>query len=172
MRGVVAILFALITFAMPGITLAVLVTIFGFYAFLDGIFALISTVKAVQGHRRWGAFLLEGVTGILFGLYAIVFPIAAAAAFVTFVAFWAIFTGILEIAAAFRLRRHIQGEWLLGLVGLLSILLGITLLAAPVKGAVVLVWVLAAYGLLFGVLLVALALRVRKLPQTAVYIAV
>jgi uncharacterized membrane protein HdeD (DUF308 family) len=169
LRGVLAILFALTTFVVPGITIAVLVTIFGFYALFDGIFAIVSTIRAVQGHRRWGAFLFEGVVGILFGLYAIVFPIAAAAAFVVFVAIWAIFTGIIEISAAVRLRRHIQGEWMLILVGVLSILLGLVLVAAPISGAVFLVWVLASYGLVFGVLLIALGFRVRRLPESVVY---
>jgi len=169
LRGVMAILFAIITFAVPGITIAVLVTIFGFYALFDGVFAIVSTIKAVQGHRRWGAFLFEGVVGILFGLYAIIFPIGAAAAFMTFVAVWAVFTGILEIMAAIRLRRHIQGEWILILVGVLSILLGSVLLAAPVSGAVFLVWVLASYGLIFGVLLITLGFRVRRLPESVVY---
>jgi uncharacterized membrane protein HdeD (DUF308 family) len=167
-----AILFAIITFAVPGITIAVLVTIFGFYALFDGVLAIVSTIKAVQGHRRWGAFLFEGVVGILFGLYAIIFPIAAAAAFVTFVAVWAVFTGILEITAAFRLRGHIRGEWILILVGVLSMLLGLTLIAAPVSGAVFLVWVLATYGLIFGVLLIALGFRVRRLPESVVYTSV
>ena len=169
LRGVMAVLFALITFAVPGITIAVLVTIFGFYALFDGIFAIVSTIKAVQGHRRWGAFLFEGVVGILFGLYAIIFPIGAAAAFVTFVAVWAVFTGILEITAAIRLRRHIRGEWILILLGVLSILLGLTLVAAPVSGAVFLVWVLASYGLIFGVLLIVLGFRMRRLPESVVY---
>lgn len=169
LRGVMAILFALITFAVPGITIAVLVTIFGFYALFDGIFAIVSTIKAVQGHRRWGAFLLEGLIGILFGLYAIIFPLGAAAAFVTFVAVWAIFTGILEIAAAVRLRREVKGEWILILLGILSILLGMILVAAPVSGAVFLVWVLASYGLIFGVLLIALGFRIRRLPHSAVF---
>lgn len=169
LRGAISILFALATFALPGITIAVLVTIFGFYALFDGVFAIVSTVKAVQGHRRWGAFLFEGIVGILFGLYAIVFPIAAAAAFVIFVAVWAIFTGILEIMAAIRLRRHIKGEWLLVMLGVLSILLGVILVAAPISGAVFLVWIFASYGLIFGVLLIALGFRMRRLPESTVY---
>jgi len=169
LRGVIAILFALITFAVPGVTIAFLVTIFGVYALFDGVLAIVSTIKAVQGHRRWGPFLIEGVIGILFGIYAIVFPLGAAAAFVTFVAAWAIFTGILEIMAAIRLRRHIQGEWVLILLGVLSVLLGFVLLASPVGGAVFLVTVFAAYGLIFGILLITLGFRVKRLPESAVY---
>ena len=164
LRGVVAILLAIITFAVPSITLALLATIFGFYALIDGVLAIVSTIKAVQGHRRWGAFLLEGILGILVGLYAILFPIAAAATFVTVMAIWAVVTGILEIAAAVRLRRHVQGEWLLILGGALSILLGIVLFAAPVAGAIFFAYVLAGYGLIFGVLLIALGFRMRRLP--------
>ena len=164
LRGVVAILLAIVTFAVPHITLAVLATIFGFYALIDGVLAIVSTIKAVQGHRRWGAFLLEGILGILVGLYAILFPLAAAAIFVTIMAAWAVITGILEIAAAIRLRRHIQGEWLLILSGVLSILFGIILFAEPLAGAVFFAWVLAGYGLIFGVLLIALGFRVRRLP--------
>lgn len=169
LRGLLAILFAMVAFAIPGVTIAVLATVFGVYALLDGVVAIVSTIKAVQGHRRWGAFLLEGIVGILFGLYTIAFPIAAAAVFVTVIALWAIFTGILEISAAIRLRRHVQGEWLLALVGILSMLLGIALFAAPISGAVLLVWMLAAYGLMFGILLIMLGFRVRRLPESVVY---
>jgi len=164
LRGVLAILLAIITFAIPGITIAFLVTVFGIYALIDGVFAIVSTIRAAHGHRRWGALLLEGIIGILFGLYAILFPIAAAAAFVMILAFWAILTGVFEIAAAIRLRRHIQGEWFLILTGILSILMGFLLFAAPISGAVFLVWVLAGYGLIFGVLLILLGFRIRRLP--------
>ncbi len=168
LRGIAAILFAIATFAVPGVTIAILVTIFGIYAIIDGILAIVSTVRAIQGHRRWGAFLLEGILGILVGLYAIVAPVAAAAIFVTILAFWAIITGVIEIVAALRLRRHIQGEWLLVLTGVVSILAGILLFAAPITGAVFLVWVLAGYGLFFGILLIGLAFKLRRLPAQAV----
>lgn len=164
LRGIAAILLGIITFMVPAITLAVLTTIFGIYALIDGVLAIASTIRAVQGHRRWGAFLLEGALGIFVGLYAIFFPIAAAATFVTIIAIWAVVTGILEIAAAIRLRRHIQGEWLLILSGVLSVLLGIVLFAEPVVGAVIFAYTLAAYGLIFGILLIALGFRVRRLP--------
>ena len=170
LRGIAALVFSIATFAVPGVTIAILVTIFGIYALIDGILAIVAAIRAVQGHQRWGFFLVEGIIGILVGLYAIAVPVAAAAIFITLLAIWAIVTGVLEIVAALRLRRHIQGEWVLILTGILSIGLGILLFAAPVPGAVFLVWVLAGYGLLFGVLLIALSLRVRRhaslaLPQ-------
>jgi uncharacterized membrane protein HdeD (DUF308 family) len=162
LRGVAAIILAIVTFAIPSITIAFLVTVFGIYALIDGALAIFSTIKAVQGHRRWGAFLLEGFIGIAFGLYAILAPVAAAGVFVSILAFWAILTGIAEIFAAIRLRRHMQGELLLGLTGVLSILVGVILLARPVAGAVFFVYVLAGYGLIFGVLLISLGFRVKR----------
>jgi uncharacterized membrane protein HdeD (DUF308 family) len=166
LRGFIAVLLAVIAFAIPGVTVAVLATVFGLYALLDGVLAIVSTIQAVQGHRRWGAFLLEGIVGILFGLYAIFSPIGAAAAIVTVIAIWAVVTGALEIAAAFRLRKHIQGEWLLILIGALSVLFGVALFAAPVAGAITLVWMLAGYGFVFGILLIIFGLRVRRFPAT------
>ncbi|HEX4164113.1 MAG TPA: HdeD family acid-resistance protein [Bryobacteraceae bacterium] len=167
LRGLAAILLAIVTFALPGITIAFLVTLFGIYALIDGVLAIISTIRAVQGHRRWGSFLLEGVVSLLIGLYAVIAPLAGAAIFVTILAIWALITGGLEIAAAIRLRRHIQGEWLLILTGIVSILFGILLFAEPISGAVVLVWFLAGYALVFGILLVLLAFRVRRAPISA-----
>jgi len=169
LRGVVAILLAIVTFMVPGITIAFLVTLFGVYTLIDGVFAIVSTIKAVAGHRRWGAFLLEGILGILVGLYAILFPAAAAAIFVTIFAFWAVITGVLEIMAALRLRRHLPGEWLLILTGVVSILFGILLFAQPIAGAVFLVWMIASYGLIFGILLIVVGLRLRRLPAGASY---
>ncbi len=168
LRGVIAILLAIVTFAVPGVTIAFLVTVFGIYALIDGALAIFSTIRAVQGHRRWSAFLVEGLVGIVFGLYAILAPVAAAAAFVTVLAFWAILTGIAELFAAIRLRRHMPGEMLLILTGIVSILLGAFLLARPVAGAVFFVYVLATYGLIFGFLLITFGLRMRRyIPPTS-----
>ncbi len=171
LRGCAAILLAIVTFAVPGATIAVLTTIFGIYALVDGVLAIVSTIRAIEGHKRWGALLTEGIVGIVVGLYAITQPIAAAAILVYVLAGWALVTGALEILAAIRLRRHIQGEWLLGALGLISIIFAISLFAAPISGAVVLVSFLAAYGLLFGILLIVLGLRLRRLPARAVSVA-
>jgi uncharacterized membrane protein HdeD (DUF308 family) len=161
LRGIVAILFAALTFFIPGITITFLVLLFGGYALVDGILAITSAVRAVHGRRRWGAFLLEGVVGIAFGLFTFVVPSLTLLFLIYLVGAWAIVTGVLEIAAAVRLRRHIAGEWLLGLMGLVSILFGVAIYAAPVAGAVVIALWIGAYALVFGVLLLTLAFRLR-----------
>ena len=162
LRGAVAILLAVAAFTLPGATVAAMTTLFGIYALIDGTLAIILTVRAVETHGRWGGFVFEGIVGLLFGFAAIATPLAVAAVLVQVIAIWALFTGVLEIVAAFQLRRNIQGEWILILVGALSILFGVVLFAQPLAGAVVLVWALAIYGLLFGILLVVLGVRLQS----------
>jgi uncharacterized membrane protein HdeD (DUF308 family) len=161
-------LFAIVTFLWPGITLGALVLIFGIYAFIDGVLAIIAAVRAVRGHRPWAALILEGVVGILAGLCAWMIPGLTLAFLVLLVAAWAIITGVFEIAAAIRLRRNIPQEWLLILMGVVSILFGVLVYMAPIAGAVVMVWWLAAYALIFGIMLVVLAFRLRRLHPTLI----
>lgn len=168
LRGVLAILFAVVTFLWPGITLGALVLLFGVYAFIDGVLAIIAAVRAVKGHRRWGALLFEGIVGILAGICAFLIPGITLAFLIFLVAAWAIITGVFEIVAAIRLRRNIPQEWLLILMGVVSIIFGFLIYRAPIAGAVVIVWWLAAYALIFGIMLLALAFRLRRLHPTLV----
>jgi uncharacterized membrane protein HdeD (DUF308 family) len=162
LRGVVAILFGVLAIALPGVTLGALILLWGVYAIVDGIFAIVSGVRAARRHERWGVLIVEGIFGIIAGVIAIFMPAAAAFAFAFLFAIWAVITGIVEIAAAVRLRREIAGEWLLGLAGVLSILLGIYVAIFPGLGLLGLVWVLGIYAIVFGVMMIALAFRLRR----------
>jgi uncharacterized membrane protein HdeD (DUF308 family) len=164
LRGIAAVVFGVLTFLWPGATIAVLAVFFGVYALIDGILAIVSAVRAAERHRRWGPFLVEGIVGILAGLFALFAPIATAAFFVYILGAWALITGAFEIAAAIRLRRDIPGEWALILTGILSILFGVLLFVAPLAGAVALVWIIGVYAVLFGVLWITVGLRLRKHP--------
>jgi len=168
LRGIAAILFGVLTFAWPGVTIAILVIFFGVYALIDGILAIISAVRAAEHRRHWAAYAIEGVVGILIGLFALFTPLGAAALFVYLLAAWALVTGVLEIVAALRLRRHIPGEWALMLTGVLSILFGILVFSRPLAGAVALVWIIAVYAILFGILWITLGFRLRSHPVRVV----
>jgi uncharacterized membrane protein HdeD (DUF308 family) len=167
LRGVVAILFALIAFSRPGITLVALVWLWGAYAFVDGVFGVIAAVRSAEQHQRWGMLLLEGISGIAAGIIAFAWTGITALVLVYLIAGWAIVTGIFEIAAAIPLRQMIEGEWLLGLSGVLSVLLGVLIMARPGAGLLVWVWMIGAYALLFGIVLLALAFRFRAHGQRA-----
>ena len=167
LRGALGILLGIATFLWPGITLTAVLFLFGGYALLDGALSLAGALRAAQAHERWGALLIEGLVGILAAFVTILWPAITALALVFVIASWAIITGIAEIAAAVRLRRHIHGEWLLAVAGVLSVLFGVFIAAMPVAGALVIALWVGAYMLVFGVTLVALGLRLRSWSRGA-----
>ena len=161
-RGVAAILFGILTFVFPPAAVASLVLLFGAWALVDGVFNLVAAFRAPKEGKRWGSLALEGIVGILAGLVAFFFTGLTAIALVMLVASWSLVTGILEIVAAIRLRKQIEHEWFLGLMGLLSVLFGIALFLAPAMGAIVLALWIGGYAIAFGALLVALGIKLRS----------
>lgn len=162
LRGVLAILFGLITFLWPGVTWLALILMFGVYAIIDGIFAITAGVVGSKFSPRWWMFLLEGIISLAAGVIAILRPGFASVVLIAVIAIWAILTGILEIAAAVRLRREITNEWMLAFAGFVSIVLGVVLFFQPVAGGLVITLMIGAYALIFGIMLVMLGLRLRK----------
>jgi uncharacterized membrane protein HdeD (DUF308 family) len=168
LRGLAAILFGILAFAWPGITLFVLVIFFGAYMLVDGIFAIVAAVRAAGEQARWWLLLLEGILGVVAGLVAFFWPGLTALALLYLIAAWAIVTGIIEIVEAIRLRQEIVGEWALILGGALSVLFGVLLVVIPARaGLLSLTWLIGAYAVAFGVLLVILAFRVRNALSSA-----
>ena len=159
LRGVVAVLFGLLTFLLPGITLVTLVLLFGVYALVDGVFNVIAFFRVASHH--W-AFLIEGVIGIIAGILTFAWPAITAIVLLYLIAFWAIFTGVFEIVAGIRLRKAITNEWLMVVMGVLSLVFGVLILFAPVAGALAIVLWIGAYALVFGIFLLALAFRLRR----------
>lgn len=160
LRGLAAVLFGILAYIWPDLTFTVLVLLFGAYALWDGVFALISAFRA-PGDRRW-PLILEGLVGIAAGLVTFFWPGAATLAILTVIAAWAIITGVFEIIGAIRLREEIEGEWLLLLSGLLSVLFGIALVVWPVAGLVAVTWMIGFYAIMFGILLMVLGFRLRN----------
>lgn len=163
LRGLLAILFGLTAFFWPGLTWLVLVLMFGVYALVDGAFAMLSGLVSSKYSPRWWVFLLEGLVSVAAGVVALVSPGLAGFALILVIAAWAILTGILEIAAAIRLRREISNEWMLGFGGFVSLVFGFLVLFQPLTGGLVITLMIGAYALIFGILLVALGLRLRRL---------
>lgn len=163
LRAGVAIILGVIALALPGLTLAAIVLLFGVYALIDGALALIAAVRGLRHHDRWGVVALEGVIGVAAGVVALWWPAIGALALTLLVAAWALSSGVLEIVMAVRLRRIIAREWLLLLGGTLSIVLAILVAVYPGVGALTIVWWLGAYALAYGIVMLTLALRMRHL---------
>jgi uncharacterized membrane protein HdeD (DUF308 family) len=161
-RGVAAILFGVLSLAMPGVSLGVLVILWGAYAIVDGGFNIALAVQRSRAGQRWGWFVLEGLLSIAAGVLTFAWPQITAVVLLFVIAAWAVATGVAEVAAAIALRGATGIEWMLGLGGVLSIAFGALLFARPAAGALALVWMIASYAIAFGVLLIGFGLRLHR----------
>lgn len=161
LRGLFALIFGAIALLLPGVTIAALILLFAAYMLVDGILAIVASVRAGRRHERWGLLLLEGILDLVAGGLAIVWPLITVLAFVYLLAAWSIVTGGLMFSASFRLHLT-HGRWLLALAGAASVVWGFLLLFWPFIGAIVLAWWLGIYALVFGVTLLILAFRLRR----------
>jgi uncharacterized membrane protein HdeD (DUF308 family) len=162
LRGVAAILFGVLAFASPGITLATLILLFGAYAFVDGVALLIALARGEAGARRhaWAVGIM-GVLGIVASIVTFVWPGVTALSLLYLVAIWAIAMGVFQVVAAIALRREIEGEFWMGLGGVMSVVFGIFLLVSPGTGLLTLVWLLGFWAVVFGFSSLGLAYRLR-----------
>jgi uncharacterized membrane protein HdeD (DUF308 family) len=165
LRGVLGIIFGLIALIFPGATILSLVIFFSAYMLVDGVFGVISAVRAIRRKEdRWGLLIFEGSLNIAVGIAAFLWPGLTVVAFVWLIAAWAIVSGGLMTAAGFRLNMD-HGRWWMILGGLLSLAYGVLLIITPLIGAIVLTWWLGAYALVFGVALVVFSFKLRSRQQ-------
>jgi uncharacterized membrane protein HdeD (DUF308 family) len=161
LRGIASVVFGILAFIWPGITLFALVLLYGAYALVDGILAIAAAIKG-RGRAPTGWLVLVGVLGIAAGIVTFVWPAITTFALLVLIGIWSILHGILEVVGAIHLRREIRGEGLLILGGILSIAFGAIVLLQPGAGALAVVWLIGAYAVVFGLLFVALSLRLRR----------
>lgn len=161
LRGIAAILFGFLAFAWPGLTLVTLVLLYGAYALTDGVCAIIAAITGgAPGSRWWLA--IAGVLGVCVGVLTFMLPGMTALILLFTIAGWAIAIGVLQIIGAIRLRKEIDNEWLLILSGAISVLFGLGLVVYPGAGALSLVWLIATYAIIAGVLSIVLAFKLKK----------
>jgi uncharacterized membrane protein HdeD (DUF308 family) len=159
-RGVLGVIIGVIAFAAPVATMLSLVLLFSAYMLVDGVFAIVASVRAARQHERWALLVLEGIISIAVAAIAVLWPGITILAYVLLIAAWAIVTGILMLGAAFRLDLDHGRRWLV-LGGIASLIYGALLIIAPLIGALVLTWWFGAYSLVFGVFMLVLAFRLR-----------
>lgn len=160
LRGIAAIVFGVLAFAWPGITIVSLVILYGAYALVDGVFSIIAAISGGTPAPRWWLAIV-GVAGILAGIISFAMPGMVAIYLLLFMGAWAIVSGVFEIIGAIRLRKEIDNEWMLILHGVLTVLFGIILVAMPGTGALALIWVIGAYAVAAGVIMVALSFKLK-----------
>ena len=161
-RGIISILFGIIALLMPGITFLSLAILWGVYAVFDGILGLYIGIK-----QKWGQMSFYGVISLLAGVIAIIWPQVAGLTVVLLLGIFLIIRGVTEIAAAIRLRKEIDNEWMLIFGGILSVIAGLIMCFMPSVGVVYIAWMIGFFGILFGILQISLAMRLRRLHHRA-----
>lgn len=164
LRGLAAVLFGILTFIWPGITLFWLVILFGAYALVNGVLSLWLAIKS-RGRHRVVMLVIGGLLSLAAGILTFFWPALTAVGLLLLIAWWAIVNGVLEIITAIRLRKSITNEWLLVLAGIASIALGVILLLQPIAGALVLVLWIGAWAFVFGILLMVLGFKLRRVSH-------
>lgn len=166
-RGVFAILFGLAAILWPGIAFATLVLLFGAFAFASGVFTTWTALSLRSRKQTAGPFLLQGLFGIAVGVIALFWPFLTAGAVILLIAAWALVSGLIEVAAALRLRRELEDEWMLLFSGALSILLGLFFGFFPEAGIWVIAWIIGIYAVAVGIALIQLSMRLRRIRGAA-----
>src|SRR4051812_17329883 len=162
LRGIAGIVFGVLAFVWPGLTLLTLVLFYGAYALVDGVLALVAAFTGgAKPVPSWWLILI-GIAGIAAGAVTFLWPGITALVLIFFIGGWAIAHGIFEIVGAIKLRKEIDNEWWLILAGALSVIFGLIVLISPGAGALGLIWMIGTYSIIFGAMLVGLSLRLRK----------
>lgn len=163
LRGVIAVLFGVLAWVWPGITLLALVIMWGIYSIADGVLSFVTAFRWRDSGKPLWPLIVIGIAGIAAGVVAFAWPQITALVLLMFIAAWAIVMGIFQIVTAIRIRKEIDNEWLLGLSGLVSVIFGVLMIASPGAGAVAVIWIIGLYAVFFGVLLIALGFKLKGL---------
>lgn len=165
LRGIASVIFGILAFVYPGITLAVLVTIFGAYALVDGVFTLWGAFRGDKNARTVSS-VLQGVLGILVGVFCLAVPALAVPYVVVLIGVWSIAIGLLQVVGAVSLRGQIGNTWAMVAGGVLAIALGALILFYPTAGALSVVWVIGATSVIVGAVLIHFALSLRRVAKS------
>jgi uncharacterized membrane protein HdeD (DUF308 family) len=165
--GIIALLFGIIASVWPGRTLMTIMVFFGVFILIEGIITVVISIMRRADYERWWLTLIGGIIGILIGVITVVHPFGTTIFLLYMVAIWALITGVISIVTAIRLRREIRREWILILSGIVAVIFSIFIFARPAAAAVTIMWIISAFAVLFGILLIVLAIRIRSVLKTS-----
>lgn len=162
LRGIIALVFALLAIFWTDLTLEILVVLFAIYAIGEGVFAIAASIQASKKHEQWGVFLLEGVLGIIAGVFILTWPGISIMIFVYLIALWALLTGLAEILIGASVELSPTARSMIVIVGVLSLILGVVMLAYPAATIIVLIWLLGIYALIAGIAMIVFSVELKK----------
>ncbi|MEM0516231.1 DUF308 domain-containing protein [Pseudoalteromonas sp. YIC-827] len=164
-QGIIAIIFAAVAWFSPQATIGALIFVFAAFFMFDGCSRVWLAFKQKQYSSYWHLTLIAGILGIVAAIVTVSMPQLTALIMLYLIAFWAIAIGLMEMAAAIKLFKHLQGVTLLLLSGVVSILFGIYLIVNPGQGIIAMLWLVAIYAFAFGIILCWLGFKLRALDK-------
>lgn len=162
LRGILAILFAILALFWTGFTLELLVLVFGAFVLVEGIVSIFGSVGAAEAHKEWWAYLLRGILGIVVGLLILFWSGITAAVFVYLIAIWAVLMGIIELWMSSKFIEGIPGKWAVTTVGILSILVGIIIMIFPYSSLIIITWLIGIFALISGISLIVFGFQIKN----------
>ncbi|HEX2924535.1 MAG TPA: HdeD family acid-resistance protein [Chloroflexota bacterium] len=152
--GIVSILFGIVAMAWPGLTLVVLVWLYGIYAIIFGIVQLVAMFRAIGSHTTWWPHLLFAIISLVAGIYVVANPGMSSLILAVVIGIWAIAVGAVEIVAG-----AIHAHFMEVIAGVITVLFGLILFANPAAGALALVWVIGIFAIVRGIIMIVDAFR-------------
>ena len=164
-QGVLALIFALLTWFYPEATLGIFIFIFAAFFILDGATRVWLALQQKKQGASWGFTLCAGLLGLIAGIATLSMPAITTFVMLYLVAFWAIAIGVLEIVAGFSLKKHLSGYIWLIISGFVSVIFGAYLSLNPSNGILTMLWLVAIYAAVFGVLLIWFGLKLKSMVK-------
>lgn len=163
LSGVGAVAFGVIALVWPNLTGVALLALFGAFALVEGGFTLARGLNLLaERQTNWVPYVLSGLAGIAVGAVTFLYPGISALSLVYLIGFWAIITGIFEFIASIELAGQLQGDWMLGLGGILSVAFGVLVGLYPRSGALSIIWIIGFYAILYGITTLMLSYRLNQ----------
>jgi len=162
LQGVLGIVVAILAVLFPTIALTTLAFLFAAWAIVTGISHIAEGWRVAEHRGRSWPFAVMGVLAIVAGVLAALVPGITILGLILLLGWWFVLQGAMEVYTAWRIRQEVTGEWILALIGVLSVVVGLIVLALPVVGAILSVSLLAAWALIGGIAAISLGLRLRR----------
>jgi len=162
--GIASVAFGVLAFVNPGLALLVLAMVFAAFILVDGAANIWGALQN-RGREGWVAVLIFGALGVLVGAYALTVPPVSMLALIYVIAFFALTTGVISLYLGWQIRKEISNEWILYVSGALSVLFALFVLFQPDVGGVAVVYVIAAWAIIVGLLRIMFAFFIRRVGR-------
>ena len=162
LQGVLGIAVGILAIIYPDIALGTIALLFGAWAIVSGVAQLAAGWRVAEVRGKSWPFLVSGSVSVIAGVLAVLYPGVTILYLILLLGAWILISGLMEVYTAWRIRAEVSGEWILALVGILTLAVGVVVLAQPVVGAVLTVALVATWSIIGGIAAVALGLRLRQ----------